>query len=146
VWEGTGARTEARDFCELWGVEGTVLVDEQGELAERLGIRGVPANVFVDSDGTVTAVGGATPADLEAAARQLLGPGAAAVLAPQGEPAAGGAPGSPGAPGAAGPGAGGPGVGGPGVDEDRIERHMSKVARRKPRRSGGPEDSRVGES
>jgi len=107
-------------------VDGTVLVDERGELAERLGIRGVPANVFVDSDGTVTAVGGATPADLEAGARQLLGPGAAAVLAPQGEPAAGGALGAPGVPGAAGSG-----VGGSGVDEDRIERHMtSRESRR----------------
>jgi hypothetical protein len=78
VWEGTGAYAEARGFCELWGMEGTVLVDEKGELAERLGVRGVPANVFVDSDGTVTAVGGSTPAGLEAAARKLLGPGALA--------------------------------------------------------------------
>jgi hypothetical protein len=32
--------------------------------------------VFVDKDGTVTAVGGVTPADLEAEIRRLLGPGA----------------------------------------------------------------------
>ena len=75
VWEGTGAYAEARTFCELWGVEGTVLVDERGELVERLGIRGVPTNVLVDEDGTVTAVGASTPQELEAAVRELLGPG-----------------------------------------------------------------------
>ncbi len=74
VWEGTGAFAEARTFCELWGVGGTVLVDEAGELVERLGIRGVPTNILVDADGTVTAVGASTPRELEAAVRQLLGP------------------------------------------------------------------------
>jgi hypothetical protein len=85
VWEGTGACAEARGFCELWGVDGTVLVDERGEFADRLGIRGVPANVFVDSDGTVTAVGAATPAELVAATRHLLGPSAPASLAELGK-------------------------------------------------------------
>jgi hypothetical protein len=80
VWEGTGAFAEARGFCDLWGLHGTVLVDEQGELADRLGIRGVPANVFVDADGTVTAVGAATPAELVSATRRLLGPAAPAGL------------------------------------------------------------------
>lgn len=74
VWEGTGAYTEARTFCELWGIEGTVLVDEAGELVERLGIRGVPTNILVDADGTVTTVGASTPGELEAAVRELLGP------------------------------------------------------------------------
>ncbi len=74
VWEGTGAFTEARTFCELWGVAGTVLVDEAGELVEQLGIRGVPTNICVDADGTVTAVGASTPRELEAAVRDLLGP------------------------------------------------------------------------
>ena len=74
VWEGVNAHAEAKDFCQLWGVEGTVLVDESGEVAERLGVRGVPTNVLVDSDGTVTTVGAATPEALEAAARRLLGP------------------------------------------------------------------------
>lgn len=87
VWEGTGAYAEARGFCELWGVNGTVLVDERGELAGRLGIRGVPASVFVDSDGTVTAVGAATPAELVAATRQLLGAAAPASLADLGKDA-----------------------------------------------------------
>jgi hypothetical protein len=76
VWEGTGAFAEARTFCKLWGVEGTVLVDEAGELVERLGIRGVPTNIFVDADGTVTAIGASTPRELEAAVRELLGPDA----------------------------------------------------------------------
>jgi hypothetical protein len=75
VWEGTGAFAEARTFCKLWGVEGTVLVDEAGELVERLGIRGVPTNILVDADGTVTTVGASTPRELEAAVRDLLGPG-----------------------------------------------------------------------
>lgn len=76
VWEGVGAFTEARTFCKLWGVEGTVLVDERGELVERLGIRGVPTNILVDSDGTVTCVGASTPRELEAAVSNLLGPDA----------------------------------------------------------------------
>jgi len=74
VWEGVGAFSEARDFCQLWGVEGTVLVDEHGELVERLGIRGVPTNILVDEHGTVTGVGATTPRALEAAVRELLGP------------------------------------------------------------------------
>jgi hypothetical protein len=73
VWEGVNARNEARQFCDLWGIPPTVLVDEEGDLARRLGIRGVPANVFVDSDGTVLAVGGTTPEDLEASTVRLLG-------------------------------------------------------------------------
>jgi predicted DsbA family dithiol-disulfide isomerase len=50
-----------------------VLVDEHGELARQLGIRGVPANVFVDTDGTVLAVGASRPEDLEASTAHLLG-------------------------------------------------------------------------
>ena len=76
VWEGVDAFKEARDFCELWGVEGPVLVDEDGSFVRQLGIRGVPTNVLVDEDGTVTCVGASTPPELEAAVRQLLGPGA----------------------------------------------------------------------
>lgn len=74
VWEGVGARKEAQDFCALWGVQGTVLIDEQGALVERLGIRGVPTNVLVDADGTIAAIGATTPHELEAAVRDLLGP------------------------------------------------------------------------
>lgn len=76
VWEGVDAFKEARDFCALWGVEGTVLVDERGELVERLGIRGVPTNILVDEDGTITCVGATTPRELEIAVGELLGTGA----------------------------------------------------------------------
>jgi hypothetical protein len=73
VWEGVNASTEARQFCDLWGIPPTVLVDENGDLARRLGIRGVPANVFVDANGTVIGVGASTPDDLEALTARLLG-------------------------------------------------------------------------
>jgi hypothetical protein len=86
VWEGTDACAEARGFCELWGMDGTVLVDERGELPVRLGLRGVPTNVFVDADGTVTAVGAATRDELVTATRQLLGQAAPADLDRLGEP------------------------------------------------------------
>jgi|GEM_PF-2946666 len=75
VWEGVGAFTEARTFCKLWGVDGTVLVDEHGELVDRLGVRGVPTNILVDTDGTITCVGASTPRELERAVQELLGPG-----------------------------------------------------------------------
>jgi hypothetical protein len=86
VWEGTDAFAEAAGFCELWGMNGTVLVDERGELPGRLGLRGVPTNVFVDADGTVTAVGAATPGELVTATRRLLGAAAPADLDTLGEP------------------------------------------------------------
>lgn len=73
VWEGVNAYNEARTFCELWGVEGTVLVDEAGELVEQLGVRGVPTNILVDEDGTITCVGASTPRELEEAVQALLG-------------------------------------------------------------------------
>jgi hypothetical protein len=76
VWEGVGAHDEAQLFCDLWGVQGTVLVDEQGLLVDALGIRGVPTNVLVDADGTITCIGASTPDQLEAAVGELLGPDA----------------------------------------------------------------------
>ena len=76
VWEGVGNEEEARRFCELWSVGGTVLLDSDASLANRLGVRGVPTNIFVDADGTVVAVGGTTPEDLEALTHSLLGPDA----------------------------------------------------------------------
>lgn len=74
LWEGGSAFTEARNYCDLWSVGGAVLVDETGEYAEHLGIRGVPTNVFVDAGGSVTAVTGVRPEELEAEVSRLLGP------------------------------------------------------------------------
>jgi Predicted dithiol-disulfide isomerase involved in polyketide biosynthesis len=76
VWEGVGSHAEAAAFCDMWGIHGTVLVDEPGDYVRALGIRGVPTNVFVDADGTVTAVGAVAPAQFEAEIRRLLGPDA----------------------------------------------------------------------
>jgi hypothetical protein len=75
VWEGVGSVAEAAAFCELWDINGTVLVDEPGDYAGQLGVRGVPTNVFVDN-GVVTGVTGVTPGGLAAEIRRLLGPDA----------------------------------------------------------------------
>jgi predicted DsbA family dithiol-disulfide isomerase len=50
-----------------------VLLDETGDYTRRLGIRGVPTNVFVDVDGTVREVGATTPDELTRATAKLLG-------------------------------------------------------------------------
>lgn len=75
VWEGLEGALEARRFAELWGIEGTILVDD-GSVVEQLGVRGVPTNIFVSPEGIVTEVGAVTPENLEAAVHRLLGPGA----------------------------------------------------------------------
>jgi hypothetical protein len=75
MWEGVGGEAEATAFCNLWQIDGTVLADEPGEYAGRLGVRGVPTNIFVDH-GVVTAVGVVTPDELETEIRRLLGPDA----------------------------------------------------------------------
>jgi hypothetical protein len=64
-----------QDYCELWGVEGPVLLDD-GAYAKLLGIRGVPTNVLVDSTGIVRAVGLGNPDELHAAVDELLLDGA----------------------------------------------------------------------
>jgi hypothetical protein len=64
-------RQRVLDYCELWGVEGTVLLDD-GAYAKLLGVRGVPTNVLVDSTGTVRAVGLGNPDELHAAVDELL--------------------------------------------------------------------------
>ena len=51
IWEGTEPRPEVERFCEMWGIKGPILLDPGLELAGALGIRGVPTNVVVDSDG-----------------------------------------------------------------------------------------------
>jgi hypothetical protein len=73
VWEGTNAFEEAQGFCDLWGIDGTVLVDESGELVDALQIRGVPTNILVDGDGTIVCVGASSPRELEAAVNRLFG-------------------------------------------------------------------------
>ena len=72
VWEGGEARRRAHDYCELWGIEGPVLLDEAGAYAKLLGIRGVPTNVLVDSTGIVRAVGAGNPDELHAEVDRLL--------------------------------------------------------------------------
>lgn len=48
-----------------------MLLDETAEYARRLGVRGVPTNVFVDDAGIVRTLGASTFEDLLAAACQL---------------------------------------------------------------------------
>lgn len=71
MWEGTGAAKEATGYCARWSLEGTVLLDETSEYARRLGVRGVPTNVFIDETGIVRTVGASTFEDLLAAACRL---------------------------------------------------------------------------
>lgn len=71
IWEGVGAREEATAYCQRWGIEATVLLDETATYARRLGIRGVPTNVFVDASGVVRAVGATTSEELVHTACQL---------------------------------------------------------------------------
>lgn len=73
IWEGTDPRPEVERFCELWGIEGPILLDETAEYARLLGVRGVPTNVLVDSDGTVQGFGLVRLDELDAAVERLLG-------------------------------------------------------------------------
>ncbi|MEV0973324.1 hypothetical protein [Microtetraspora glauca] len=43
------AAIEARGFVTVCGFDGTALLDETGEYVARLGIHGVPSNVFADA-------------------------------------------------------------------------------------------------
>ncbi|GAA4517204.1 hypothetical protein GCM10023191_089310 [Actinoallomurus oryzae] len=58
----------------MWQIDGTVLLDETGQYAGRLGIRGIPTNVLVDEHGIVRTVGVTEPAELNAAVEELLAP------------------------------------------------------------------------
>jgi AhpC/TSA family len=71
IWEGTEPRPEVERFCEMWGIKGPILLDPGGELAATLGVRGVPTNVVIDSDGTIRAFGAARLEELELAIRAL---------------------------------------------------------------------------
>jgi hypothetical protein len=73
IWEGSDPRPEVERFCELWGIDGPILVDETAEYARLLGVRGVPTNVLVDSDGTVRGFGLVRLDELDAAVEKLLG-------------------------------------------------------------------------
>lgn len=64
LWEGAAVAEEATTYCEMWGLEGTVLLDTTAAFARAVGVRGVPTNVFVESDGTVRAVGATTSEEL----------------------------------------------------------------------------------
>jgi Thioredoxin-like domain len=72
IWENVDPVAEARHFASIWGLDGTVLVDETGEYAARLGIRGVPTNVVVDGRGLVRTVGATTPQELNEVVSSLL--------------------------------------------------------------------------
>ena len=71
IWEGGKAREESERFREIWGIEGTILLDVAADYARELGIRGVPTNVLVDSDGTVVDVGLVRLDQLEAAIERI---------------------------------------------------------------------------
>ena len=73
IWEGTEPRPEVDRFCEMWGIKGPILLDPDETLARELGVRGVPTNVVVDSDGTVSAFGAARLDELEHAIDALYG-------------------------------------------------------------------------
>ena len=73
IWEGTEPRPEVERFVEMWGIKGPILLDPGLELAGALGVRGVPTNVVVDSDGTVRAFGAARLDELEQAIDKLYG-------------------------------------------------------------------------
>lgn len=73
VWEGVDARSEADFFRQVWDIQGTILLDETGDYARTLGIRGVPTNVVVDADGIVRAVGVTAPDELHPVIDALLG-------------------------------------------------------------------------
>jgi hypothetical protein len=71
IWEGTEPRPEVERFCEMWGIKGPILLDPDLKLAGQLGVRGVPTNVVVDSDGTVLEFGAARLDELERAIDDL---------------------------------------------------------------------------
>ena len=73
IWEGTEPRPEVERFCEMWGIKGPILLDPDAKLATQLGVRGVPTNVVVDSDGTIRAFGAARLDELEHAIDELYG-------------------------------------------------------------------------
>ena len=72
IWEGSDPRPEVERFCEMWGLKGTVLLDETGEYARSLGVRGVPTNLVVDADGVVRDFGVSRLDELDRAIDDML--------------------------------------------------------------------------
>jgi len=56
----------------MWGLEGTILLDETAEYARSLGVRGVPTNLVVDVGGIVRAFGVSRLDELHAAIDAML--------------------------------------------------------------------------
>ena len=73
IWEGTDPKPDVDRFCEMWGIDSTILLDDTAEYAAALEIRGVPTNVLVDADGTIVDVGLVRLDELEAAIDRLVG-------------------------------------------------------------------------
>ena len=73
VWEGAAAAENVAAYCDLWDIQGVVLLDESGAYARSLGIRGVPTNVLVDASGAVHALGLSNPDELAAELETLIG-------------------------------------------------------------------------
>jgi hypothetical protein len=73
VWEGAQTRENVAAYCELWDIQGAVLLDESGAYARLLGIRGVPTNVLVKESGAVHAVGLSNPQALAVEIERLIG-------------------------------------------------------------------------
>ena len=73
VWEGPDGRADVERFRDMWGIGATILLDETGEYAREIGIRGVPTNLLVDERGIVRAVGLVRLDELEAAVAALRG-------------------------------------------------------------------------
>jgi len=71
IWEGTTPRPEVERFCEMWGIKGPILLDPDETLSRELGVRGVPTNVVVDSDGIVREFGATRLDELERAIESL---------------------------------------------------------------------------
>jgi hypothetical protein len=75
VWEGAETRANVAAYCDLWDLQGTVLLDESGAYARLLGVRGVPTNVLVDGSGVVRAFGLSNPEALGAEVQTLIDDG-----------------------------------------------------------------------
>lgn len=74
MFEHTEARKHAQHFCEVHGIKGSVLMDEDESYAHRLGLHGVPINVIVDKKGIVRFVGVTSPDEVRSTLIKLLRP------------------------------------------------------------------------